>query len=133
MKVWEVDLQKRYEQDRAALLDYKEIDIEFRMWFFDIMKEEVAPFESGECSLVHDIVCDPGLCDGELVRPVESQSNDTRVDYEITRRIEGSTAEGESIQVIDDMDIYDQYYDEIVAYKQERKTKPKKKQHKRKN
>ena len=130
MRRWEDDLRQRYEQDRRQLLDYREIDVEFRQ----LMMEVTILDEPVEPDPVIDIVLDTGIHDGECIRTVQSQDADPEPygqDYEESKR--DSEGDGrEEAAVTDDYDIYDSLYDEIADYKSKMRISPNKKKKKKK-
>lgn len=124
MKQWERYLQQQYEQDRRKLLDYREIDIEFKQLIMEatILDGPVEP------DPVIDIVLNDRVHDGECVRTEQSKVSDREIvgqDHEEP----GGDPEGDGREeVIDDYDdSFDSYYDEIVEYKNSKKTGKKKK------
>lgn len=130
MRRWEIDLQQRYEQDRRQLLDYREIDVEFRQ----LMMEVTILDEPVEPDPVIDIVLDTGIHDGECVRTIQSEDSDPEP-YGQDCEEPGRDPEGygrEETAVIDDYDIYDSLYDEIADYKSQMRISPNKKKKKKK-
>lgn len=124
MKQWERYLQQQYEQDRRRLLDYREIDIEFKQLIMEatILDGPVEP------DPVIDIMLDDRVHDWECVRTEQSKVSDREIvgqDHEES----GGDPEGNGREeVIDDYDdSFDSYYDEIVEYKNSKKTGKKKK------
>ena len=124
MRQWEKDLQQQYEQDRRRLLDYREIDIEFKQ----LMMEATILDGPVEPDPVIDIVLDDRIHDGERVWAEQDKDSDreiVRQDHEEP----GGDPEGDGREeVINDYDdSFDSYYDEIVEYKNSKKTGKKKK------
>lgn len=124
MKQWEKDLQQQYEQDRRRLLDYREIDIEFKQ----LMMEATILDGPVEPDPVIDIVLDDRIHDGERIWAKQDKDSDPepcRQDHEEP----GGDPEGDGREeVIDDYDdSFDSYYDEIVEYKNSKKANKKKK------
>ena len=124
LKQWERYLQQQYEQDRRRLLDYREIDIEFKQLIMEaaILDGPVEP------DPVIDTVFNDRVYDGECVRTEQSKVSDREIirqDHEEP----GGDPEGDGREeVIDDYDdSFDSYYDEIVEYKNSKKTGKKKK------
>lgn len=146
MQKWEIVLQEQYEQDRMRLLDYREIDLEFKEWLIQLLYEEVTDkHERSEYDIDDSFVHDDWICDRECVRTEQDQIADSGSDKEDDGRTEISAAEErlarmiadepEEIQVTDDTneeDIYESFYEEIDEYKTKLKSKPKKKHYKRK-
>ena len=130
MKAWEENLRQRYEQDRRALCDYREIDLEFKIIFESIGKE-VKEYERSEYDSFNGVVCDTGICDGERVRTEQDQDDDSGSDLEVDRG-----AEGESEELSDEMIDEDYIYERLNIRRKQSKQKPKsskkKKKHKRK-
>lgn len=130
MRKWENDLQQRYEQDRRRLLDYREIDIEFRQ----LMMEVTLLNEPVEPDPVIDIVLDTGIHDGECVRTIQSEDSAPEPSgqdcEEPWRDPEGDGRE--EAAVTDDYDIYESLYDEIADYKSQMRISPNKKKKKKK-
>ena len=130
MRRWEIDLQQRYEQDRRQLIDYREIDIEFRQLMMDvtILDEPVEP------DPVIDIVLDTGIYDGERIWTVQSEDSTSEPSgqdcKEPKRDPEGDGRE--ETAVTDDYDIYDSLYDKIADYKSKMRISPNKKKKKKK-
>ena len=137
MRLWELSLQERYEQDRMRLLDYREIDIEFRFWFMELMRKETKADESSEYGTDDNPVSDDRICDRECVRTEQDQESDSGSDHKDDERTEIIVAAEDRLteliesEPIEEEDIYESYYDEIVSYKTQRKVKPQKKHHKK--
>ena len=132
MKKWYVALRERYEQDRITLLDYREIDIEFRLWFIDVMKD-VNEIERSESSSIDDSLCNDRICDREHIWTEQDKSVDTGFDNEDAQRTERySEQESESAEIVEYEDTFDDFYEEVTKSKMEKKSKPKKKKHKKK-
>lgn len=132
MKRWDVALQERYEQDRMILLDYREIDIEFRLWFIDVMKD-VNEIERPEPSSIDDTLCNDRICDGECVWTEQDKNIDTGIDDEDHEQYQRySEQESESAEIMEYEDTFDDFYEEVTKSKIEKKSKPKKKKHKKK-
>ena len=139
MRLWELSLQERFEQDRMRLLDYRETDIEFRFWFMELMRKEAKNDESGEYGADDNPVDNDWICDRECVRTEQDQEPDPGSDHEDDERTEVITAAEDRLAELiesepteDETDIYESYYDEIVSYKTQRKVKPQKKHYKKK-
>lgn len=134
MRAWEFVLQARYEQDRLRLLDYREINIEFKEWMIKLLYEEVKKEnEPGEYDSDDDSVCNDRLCDRECLRTEQDQDADPGPDYQDGERAEdgGSEEDGPDENVMEE-DIYEHLYAEIDEYKCQAKSRSKKKGHKKK-
>lgn len=145
MQRWETALQERYEQDRIRLLDYREIDLEFREWLIRILYEEVKDDERSEHRTYDDLVHDDRICDRECIRTEQDQDADPGLDYandlqpetgaaeeRLAKLIAAEPEETYEVEETAAEDIYESYYDEIAEYKSNLKAKPHKKKHKRK-
>lgn len=148
MQRWEFVLQERYEQDRMRLLNYREINLEFKEWLIKLFYEEVTKTdERSEHSADDDPVCDDRIRDRECVRPEQDQIADPGPDHpygertesgaeeRITEIIAAEPVEEYLIEALDESgeeDIYESFYEEIDRYKNQQKAKPKKKHYKRK-
>lgn len=146
MRTWEFVLQEKYEQDRMRLMDYREIDLEFKEWLIKLFYEGVTEEdERSEHNPDDDSVRDDRICDRECIRTEQDQNADPGPDHaddEWTqvrigdaedRLAEMIAAEpNEAYEVEETEDIYESYYDEIAAYQSSLKARPKKKKHKRK-
>ena len=148
MRKWEFVLQERYEQDRLRLLDYREIDLEFKEWLIKLLYEGVEDkHERSEHRADDDTVHDHRIRDRECVRTEQDQVSDPGPDLTFSERPEIGAAEErlaamiaaepeETYEVSETSepmeDIYDSLYDEIAEYRVQRKVGPKKKKHKRK-
>lgn len=130
MRRWEIDLQQRYEQDRRQLLDYREIDVEFRQ----LMMEVTILDEPVEPDPVIDIVLDSGIHDGKNVWGDQNENPDPEdLGPGLGELEECSTEDGrEEAAVTDDYDIYESLYDEIADYKSQMRISPNKKKKKKK-
>ena len=148
MQRWELVLQERFERDRMRLLDYREVNIEFKEWLIDLLYSEVKEtHEPSEHGSHDDIVHDDRICDREQLGTVQSEIDDSGSDQKDDGRIEvsfGIFAEEERLETViaseqpalmfEEMpeDIYESFYEEIDAYKCQNKARPKKKHFKRK-
>ena len=148
MQRWEFVLQERYEQDRMRLLNYREINLEFKEWLLKLFYEEVTKTdERNEHSADDDPVRDDRICDRERIRPEQDQIADPGSDHpdgertesgeevRIAEIIAAEPAEEYLIEASDETveeDIYESFYEEIDRYKNQQKAKPKKKHYKRK-
>ena len=150
MRRWEFVLQDKYEQDRNRLLDYREVELEFREWLINLLYEEVKKYEPGEHGANDGPVRDDRICDRECVRTEQNQEPDPKSDYadvkwaqvctEPERDLEGELAQmiaaepvtEFAVETEEEHDIYESYYEEIDAYKCQNKARPKKKHFKRK-
>lgn len=132
MATWEEDLRQRYEQDRMRLLDYREVDLEFKILIFETIWEEVKNDERSEHDSVDGSVCDDRICDGECVRTEQSEDNVPGSNWENYELSQGDPEGERSDETVDEYDIYESLYDEIVMDRIERKVSPKKQKHKRK-
>ena len=146
MQIWEFVLQEKFEQDRMRLMDYREIDLEFKEWLIKLLYEEVKEKdERSEHGTYDDPLHDDRVCDRECVRTEQNQDADSGPDYEDGFQFEAGAAEErlrnliaaeptEAYEAEEPVaeDIYESYYDEIVEYKSNLKARPKKKKHKRK-
>ena len=125
MKQWEIDLRQQYEQDRRKLLDYREIDIEFKQLIMEatILDGPVEP------DPVIDTVFNDRVYNGECVRTEQDKDSNREIIGSNSEDCEQcSTEHGREEEVINDYDdSYDSYYDEIVQYKNSKKTNKKKK------
>ena len=134
MATWEEDLRQRYEQDRMRLLDYREVDLEFKILIFETIWEEVKADERSEHDSVNGSVRDDRICDWECVRTEQGEDNVPGSNWENYELSQGDP-EGErpdEIVITDEYDIYESMYDQIAMDKIERKVSPKKQKHKRK-
>lgn len=124
MKQWEKDLQQQYEQDRRRLLDYREIDIEFKQ----LMMEATILDGPVEPDPVIDIVLDDRIHDGERIWAKQDKNSDREIVGSYSEECEQCSTEHGGQEVIDDYDdSFDSYYDEIVKYKNSKKNGKKKK------
>jgi len=143
---WEIVLQQQYEQDRTRLLDYREIDLEFKEWLIKLLYEEVTEKnERSEYSADDDIVHDDRICDRECVRTEQDQIIDPGPDCPVDEWVKIGAEEDRLAEMIltdpeesseiaeeEDDDVYESFYEEIADYKCQMKAKPKKKHYKRK-
>lgn len=149
MRRWEFVLQDRYEQDRNRLLDYREVELEFREWLINLLYEGVKTYEPGKHNTDDGPVHDDRICDREQLGPVQSEvaypgpdpKDDGRTEvstgdfYEEERLAELIAAEPVTdfeAEVEEEHDIYESFYEEIDTYKCQQKARPKKKHYKRK-
>ena len=147
MRRWEFTLQERFEQDRMRLLDYREVNIEFKEWLINLLYSEVKEtHESSEYSSDDDSLHDDRICDREQLGAVQSEIDDSGFDQEDDGRIEVSFGviheeerlaeliEEEPPLEFEEMpeDIYESFYQEVDAYKCQNKARTKKKHYKRK-
>lgn len=147
MHRWEFVLQERYEQDRMRLMDYREIDLEFKEWLIKLLYEGVTEeHERSEYCTDDDPVCDDWVRDWECIRTEQDQNADPGPDHEdsqwtrvveckedrLAEMIAAEPVEAFEAEVSAAEDIYESYYDEIAEYHSSLKARPKKKKHKRK-
>lgn len=143
MQRWEFVLQDRYEQDRNRLLDYREVELEFREWLINLLYEEVKKYEPGEHNTDDGPVHDDRICDREQLGTVQSevtypgpdQKDDGRYEvgagdgYEEERLAELIAAEPVTefvAETEEEHDIYESFYEEIDTYKCQQKARSKK-------
>ena len=142
MRTWEYVLQNRYEQDRLRLLDYREVNIEFKEWLIKILYEEVKKEdEPGEYNSDDGALCDDWICDRELMGAVQSEDNDPELNFandecpedgdDEEDRLVAEVISEEAIEETEE-DIYEELYAEIDEYKCQSKARTKKKHYKRK-
>lgn len=147
MHRWEFVLQERYEQDRMRLMDYREIDLEFKEWLIKLLYEGVTEeHERSEYCTDDDPVCDDWVRDWECIRTEQDQNADSGPAHEddqwtqivgckedrLAEMIAAEPVEAFEAEVSAAEDIYESYYDEIAEYHSSLKARPKKKKHKRK-
>ena len=151
MRTWEFVLQEKYEQDRMRLMDYREIDLEFKEWLIELFYGGVTEQdERSEHNPDDDSVRNDRICDRECVRTEQDQDADPGPDHaddewnqvrigdaedRLAEMIAAEPAEGYTVtDGLDcgEEDIYENLYEEIAEYRSQKKTRPKKKKHKRK-
>ena len=126
MRRWEMILQERDEQDRLRILDYREVELEFRAWMIELMYEEVKELEPSEHSTDDDPVHDDWICDWEQLGTVQSEIACPESDYTDAERTEDSP-EGEP----EEIDIYESFYKELDNYKCQQKVKPRRRHYRK--
>lgn len=144
MRRWEFVLQDRYEQDRLRLMDYREVELEFKEWLINLLYEEVTKHEPGKHDINDGPVRDDRIRDREQLGAIQSEvsypGSDQKDDgwaevgsgdcLEEERLAELIAAEPvmtfEQEEVQEEHDIYESYYEEIDTYKCQQKARSKK-------
>ena len=150
--LWEIELERQYKLDIQRIMDsYKEIDLEFREWWLELIAKEVHTDNGcNECDS-DDSLYDDRIPGGEPIWTEPCEANGAEVDP-------GYAGEGfsepESTPVtvcigedggedrflfpvmemetinITEADTYENFYEEIDAYKMQNKSRAKKKHYK---